>query len=243
MARRLRAHRAGLRPLSRPARSARAMTSVAVLGAGAWGTALACHLAARAARAPPSTLWAREPAQAARLSRVARENARYLPGSRCRRRCASPRTSPTRPRARRCCSSRRPWPRCPTARPRCAARRRRAPLDVAGQGIRRRRRTLPPAWPHAPGARATLARAGGRRVRPELRRGGGAGAADRARRGGDRRRRWPPAWPRCCAANAARLRDATISPAWRWAARSRTCWPSPPAPATAWASATTPARR
>lgn len=55
------------------------MTRVAVLGAGAWGTAMACHLASRAASAPEVTLWGRDPAQMAALART-RENARYLPG-------------------------------------------------------------------------------------------------------------------------------------------------------------------
>ncbi|MBU8540444.1 NAD(P)H-dependent glycerol-3-phosphate dehydrogenase [Falsiroseomonas tokyonensis] len=49
---------------------------IAVLGAGAWGTALALQ-AARAGNAV--TLWARDPARAAAMAE-ARENARYLPG-------------------------------------------------------------------------------------------------------------------------------------------------------------------
>ncbi|MFN9747278.1 MAG: NAD(P)H-dependent glycerol-3-phosphate dehydrogenase [Betaproteobacteria bacterium] len=49
---------------------------IAVLGAGAWGTALA---AAAAAAGQDAVLWARDPAQAAAL-RATRENARYLPG-------------------------------------------------------------------------------------------------------------------------------------------------------------------
>ena len=52
------------------------MARVAVLGAGAWGTALAIQ-AARAGHAV--TLWARDPARAAEIAAV-RENARYLPG-------------------------------------------------------------------------------------------------------------------------------------------------------------------
>lgn len=48
---------------------------LAVLGAGAWGTAIAIHLASRHA----VTLWARDAAQAAAVS-SARENLRYLPG-------------------------------------------------------------------------------------------------------------------------------------------------------------------
>ncbi|MEO8312343.1 MAG: NAD(P)H-dependent glycerol-3-phosphate dehydrogenase [Caldimonas sp.] len=48
--------------------------NVTVLGAGAWGTALAIHAAA----ANPTLLWARDSEQAARL-RSGRRNARYLP--------------------------------------------------------------------------------------------------------------------------------------------------------------------
>ena len=48
---------------------------IAVLGAGAWGTALAIAFGARHA----VTLWSRDSAQAAELSRRG-ENARYLPG-------------------------------------------------------------------------------------------------------------------------------------------------------------------
>jgi len=48
---------------------------IAVLGAGAWGTALARHASARHA----VTLWVRDPALAASITQQ-RENARYLPG-------------------------------------------------------------------------------------------------------------------------------------------------------------------
>lgn len=51
---------------------------VCVLGAGAWGTALAVQ-AARAGN--PVALWARDPARAAAID-AARENVRYLPGAR-----------------------------------------------------------------------------------------------------------------------------------------------------------------
>jgi glycerol-3-phosphate dehydrogenase (NAD(P)+) len=51
------------------------MTHVTVLGAGAWGTAMACVLAGRHRVA----LFARDPAQA-RIMQSARSNARYLPG-------------------------------------------------------------------------------------------------------------------------------------------------------------------
>ncbi len=48
----------------------------AIIGAGAWGTALAIHLARRGGRA---RLWARDPALAAEM-RETGQNARYLPG-------------------------------------------------------------------------------------------------------------------------------------------------------------------
>jgi glycerol-3-phosphate dehydrogenase (NAD(P)+) len=51
------------------------VTRVAVLGAGAWGTAIAAVLSARLEVA----LWARDPAQAAALTKT-RCNERYLPG-------------------------------------------------------------------------------------------------------------------------------------------------------------------
>jgi len=51
---------------------------VAILGAGAWGTALAVHLA-RLSSASEIALWARDPRQAQAM-REARENVRYLPG-------------------------------------------------------------------------------------------------------------------------------------------------------------------
>ena len=55
------------------------MTTIALLGAGAWGTALAVHFAERAAAKPSVTLWMRDAAQARVLDRD-RINARYLPG-------------------------------------------------------------------------------------------------------------------------------------------------------------------
>ena len=51
------------------------MTKAAVLGAGAWGTAIACVLAARL----EVWLWARDAAQAATIG-TSRRNDRYLPG-------------------------------------------------------------------------------------------------------------------------------------------------------------------
>ena len=52
---------------------------IAVLGAGAWGTALAVSAASNTQTQHRVTLWARDPAQAAAMD-AARENARYLPG-------------------------------------------------------------------------------------------------------------------------------------------------------------------
>src|SRR5205823_1073530 len=55
------------------------MDTVAILGAGAWGTALAIHLT-RTRSTPAIRLWARDATQAAALGAV-RENVRYLPGA------------------------------------------------------------------------------------------------------------------------------------------------------------------
>lgn len=52
-----------------------AAMSIAVLGAGAWGTAMAAH----AARRHSTLLWARDTAQVEAMSHT-RQNARYLPG-------------------------------------------------------------------------------------------------------------------------------------------------------------------
>ena len=52
---------------------------ICVLGAGAWGTALAINAAGHPAGGRSVTLWARDAAQAAAMAQ-ARSNARYLPG-------------------------------------------------------------------------------------------------------------------------------------------------------------------
>jgi glycerol-3-phosphate dehydrogenase (NAD(P)+) len=52
---------------------------ITVLGAGAWGTALAMAAASGRGGAHAVRLWARDPGQAARMQ-TGRENARYLPG-------------------------------------------------------------------------------------------------------------------------------------------------------------------
>jgi len=56
-----------------------ASAGIAVLGAGAWGTAIACHLAARAHAAPSVVLVARTRDRAESIARD-RANERYLPG-------------------------------------------------------------------------------------------------------------------------------------------------------------------
>lgn len=55
------------------------MTRIALLGAGAWGTAMAVHLAARTARPSSVVLWGRDARHADTL-RQSRRNERYLPG-------------------------------------------------------------------------------------------------------------------------------------------------------------------
>ena len=52
---------------------------IVVLGAGAWGTALAVNAASQSGAAHSVSLWARDPAQAQGLQ-TKRENVRYLPG-------------------------------------------------------------------------------------------------------------------------------------------------------------------
>ena len=58
---------------------ATAPLKIALLGAGAWGTALAISAAGSSGQAHRVTLWARDAAQAADLQ-AQRENRRYLPG-------------------------------------------------------------------------------------------------------------------------------------------------------------------
>ena len=56
------------------------MSNVSILGAGAWGTALAIHFAERATAKPEVMLWTRDEHQAHAIA-SARVNARYLPGT------------------------------------------------------------------------------------------------------------------------------------------------------------------
>lgn len=87
------------------------MDKLAIIGAGAWGTALAVT-ARRAGR--EVVLWARE-AEVAQAINAGRENAAFLPGSSFRRASWPPPTWPTRPPPTRSSWSRRPsicarWP-------------------------------------------------------------------------------------------------------------------------------------
>ena len=152
------------------------------LGAGAWGTALAVHLARARRDAARDALGARRRRRRAR-SRAARANARYLPGialpdALAVDRATSPRSAgadllivgdagrrAARRRARR---SRRAGAR--------------APLVWLSQGLRRRADRALPAGvgARAPGARAALAGAGRRRSRVR--------ASPRKSRAGCRRR-------------------------------------------------------
>ncbi len=72
---------------------------IAVLGGGAWGTALANAAAAAAER--PVVLWMRDAGSAADMART-RENARHLPGVSLHRGCAPPRPPRTSARPRLC---------------------------------------------------------------------------------------------------------------------------------------------
>jgi len=58
-----------------------AVMRIAILGAGAWGTALAISAASQPGTHRQVTLWARDPAQAQDMA-AQRENRRYLPGQR-----------------------------------------------------------------------------------------------------------------------------------------------------------------
>ena len=52
---------------------------IIVLGAGAWGTALAASAAAHRFNAHAVTIWGRDPQQVREME-LRRENSRYLPG-------------------------------------------------------------------------------------------------------------------------------------------------------------------
>ena len=166
--------------------------SIAIVGAGAWGTALAAHLCRRDGLAV--TLCARDAAQAARDRRARATTNATCPASRCPTsldgHVDARGSRATRDARARRDAGRRAARRCARARGRGRARAAR----LAVERVRRRarqRRASGGRGARAPASRAALARAGRRRLGAELRRGGRARIADGARRRGDRRRRSP----------------------------------------------------
>src|SRR4249919_315477 len=147
--------------------------SVAVLGAGSWGTALAALIARHGHR---TVLWGRDAKAIAALA-ATHENARYLPG------VVLPESLQAtddmaaalglRSRARR-----RPFARLRrnAARARAASRRARG-RGMGDEGLRTRLRAFPA---RSRGADARRHRAAGRRHRPLVREGSRAGPAHRA---------------------------------------------------------------
>ena len=152
------------------------MTTVAILGAGAWGTALAIHLAERAAAKPGVTLWTRDRRTGARHRRGAASTRATCRASRCPRRSASRRICATR-RARTSLFVATPVAALPG--PGAAARSRRdaraplvwlskgfvaAPALPAGVGLAHQ--VIAPCWPAAVGivSGPTLCRRGRARV-------------------------------------------------------------------------------
>ena len=183
--------RAGVRSLA--SRACRCTTSVAILGAGAWGTAIAVPSGRRARTRAPARrpVGARSRPGGGHRARARERNA-ICPGVTLPRGARGHR-GPCRGRARDAApggSAGRP--RSPASR-RSSPRRRARAARLAVQGIRGR-----PALPAgvalaAPGARAaTWPRAGRRRLGTELRGGGRARLADGAHGRGDRLRRSRP---------------------------------------------------
>ena len=128
------------------------MTSVAILGAGAWGTALAIHLAERAQRRSPRSRCGRAmPGRRASLARHASTRATFR-ASRCRPRSPSRRTCVEAARAELLCRNAGGG----IARPRAGTRRARRAraARLAGKGIRRRTRIARGRRSRAPGDRA-----------------------------------------------------------------------------------------
>jgi hypothetical protein len=191
--------------------------NVSLLGAGAWGTALAARVAART----PCCLWARDAAQAAFIASRSR-NRRYLPGVHLpdavevtQRPAAALAPRPWRPAGRRHTDVR-------PARDAAGGARRRPPVWLckgfeAGSGL----------LGHEI-ARGCVRWRPGRAVGPQLCAGSGARPAHGAG-GGQRHASVRDARCRLPRRQPAHLHQRPTSWAWKWAARSRTCWPSPPA--------------
>ena len=125
----LRAHRAGLRPLA-IAHDRR----VAVLGAGAWGTAIAGHLAARTTAKPSVTLWARDAGHASGPRRRPARTIATCPALRCRPASTSRPTLRPLPRQISCWSRPRS-PRCPNWRSACSTPAAASPLVWLSKGF------------------------------------------------------------------------------------------------------------
>jgi glycerol-3-phosphate dehydrogenase (NAD(P)+) len=155
---------------------------VAILGGGAWGTALAIHLATRVRDRPAVTLSMRN-ADAARATIAARENARYLPNVPIPSEVTI--TSDHRVAADIVFVAT-PVAAFPAVRRALDAASLHAPLFTLAKGF------VPAAGRAAPrGARPGMEGAGGCRVRTDVRDGGRAGTAHGARRRVDRPRGVP----------------------------------------------------
>ena len=208
---------------------------VGVIGAGAWGTAIALA-ALRAGR--DTVLWARN-ADAVEAMRRERENARYLPGVPLAARSGDHRRSGGGGRRRRDHAGDAGAASADglhQPRPSAAARH-------AGRAVRQGDRACDGLPDERSGGGVPARLAHRRAVRPDLRGGGRQGPADggHARDQGSgtgrqdcRNSRQPVVPARIC---------PTMSRALRSGARSRTCWRSPAASSWAADSATMPVRR
>ena len=192
--------------------------SIALIGAGAWGTALAVHLARRGELAV--TLRARDPEQARAIAQ-ARVNARYLPD------VALPDALAVTADLDAAASAEllivaTPIAALPEVAGELAAAGARAPLVWLSKGLL----SVAAGAAHPAGVALahqviapTVAGARGRRLGTELRRGGRARTADGRRGRRDRRGARRRGSPRCCAPTRCARTKATTSPASRPAAR------------------------
>ena len=221
------------RPQARLRRSSRSKSGLApapmkicVLGAGAWGTALAINAArppcghAVGARCGPG------PGHGGGARQRALSAGHCLP----RRTAGRRRTCARRPwKAPNWSSSRRRWRRCANNSAWCATCA--CPVAWLAKGVE------PPRpgsaelglLAHEIQAPRGAGTEGRRAERTELRAGSGAGPADGAGRGQSPSRRCASRWSRPFTAPRCASMPTTTSSASRSAARSRTCWRSPPA--------------
>ena len=187
-------------------------TPVTVAGGGSWGTALAHLLAARGL---PATLWLRD-AEVALAVNERHENPRYLPGFALDARLAAS-TDPA------------------------VLNRDLLVLAVPSQQLRGwlgTHRTFfrpgPVLVNAAKGLETGSLATCGAVVAEAL-----AGLEPRYSVLSGATKPWAGPCGNCFPARPSAVIPARTSPAWRWAARSRTSWPSPPESATAWAWGTT----